>query len=134
MQEKKQFSNSSISFIQLCNDMLNFAMIPEVRELCFLLTRPHMRALFDSHDQLANGEYIPQLQDLPLGADEEDETVKIVRLVKGNEPLVGDGLILNLFCCTDVFLLLQETTLLQVETLDGFVRARHFLGGKGYFH
>ncbi|XP_038047177.1 MAGUK p55 subfamily member 7-like isoform X2 [Patiria miniata] len=72
----------------LCNDMLNFAMIPEVRELCFLLTRPHMRALFDSHDQLANGEYIPQLPDLPLGAEEqEDSSVKIVRLVKGNEPL-----------------------------------------------
>ena len=63
-------------------------MIPEVRELCFLLTRPHMRALFDSHDQLANGEYMPQLPDVTL-TPAEDNAVKIVRLVKGNEPLVG---------------------------------------------
>ena len=74
--------------------MLNFAMIPEVRELCYLLTRPHMRALFDSHDQLANGEYIPQLPDVTLGTNaDEDDTVKIVRLVKGNEPLVSDILV-----------------------------------------
>ncbi|XP_071792012.1 MAGUK p55 subfamily member 7-like isoform X1 [Asterias amurensis] len=80
--------DSSTMMTDLCNDMLNFAMIPEVRELCYLLTRPHMRALFNSHDQLANGEYIPQLPDVTLDTNtDEDATVKIVRLVKGNEPL-----------------------------------------------
>ncbi|XP_022098714.1 MAGUK p55 subfamily member 7-like isoform X2 [Acanthaster planci] len=82
--------NSTAAMTALCNDMLNFAMIPEVRELCFLLMKPHMRALFDSHDKLANGEYIPQLPEVPGPPDteyQEDSSVKVVRLVKGNEPL-----------------------------------------------
>ena len=62
-------------------------MVAEVRELCLILTRPHMRALFDSHDQLANGEYIPQTHDIE-SLPGEDTAIKIVRLVKGKEPLV----------------------------------------------
>ena len=39
---------------------------------------------------VAQKDYVPRLPDLPADADdEEEETVKIVQLVKSNEPLVS---------------------------------------------
>ena len=47
------------------------------------------QALFDAHDQVAAKDFLPQLPDIAHEVDEDEESVKVVRLVKGNkEPLV----------------------------------------------
>ena len=57
------------------------------------MTRPHMRFLFDAHDHVANKDYIPELPDFIMTQNtmDEDSSIKIVRLVKSNEPLVSVG-------------------------------------------
>ncbi len=42
-----------------------------------------------AHDQIAIKDYIPSLPDIPHEVDEDEESVKVIRLVKGTtEPLV----------------------------------------------
>ena len=50
-----------------------------------------------SHDAIAQNDYYPRLPEIPQDVDDDEETVKIVQLVKSNEPLVRRMLIL-LFC------------------------------------
>ena len=44
--------------------------------------------LLASHDIVAQRDYLPKLKDVPLEVDEDEETVKLVQLVKSQEPLV----------------------------------------------
>lgn len=79
----------------------------EIRELFQLLQKPHMQVmeskekkswtckqivtlqgLLCSHDAVAQKDYYPRLPEIPLEVDEDEETLKIVQLVKSNEPLV----------------------------------------------
>lgn len=46
------------------------------------------QAILCTHDAVAQKDYYPHLPDIPPDADEEEETVKIVQLVKSDEPLV----------------------------------------------
>lgn len=50
-----------------------------------------------SHDAVAQKDYYPRLSEIPQDLDEDEETVKIVQLVKSNEPLVS-VLYSPLFC------------------------------------
>nr|CAD7430010.1 unnamed protein product [Timema monikensis] len=43
--------------------------------------------LLCAHDAVAQKDYFPRLPEIPLEVDEDEETVKIVQLVKSNEPL-----------------------------------------------
>jgi guanylate kinase len=66
---------------------------PECLDLFELLQRPHIQGLLYSHDIIAQKDYLPKLPDLqpdemPDPNDPED-TIKIVQLVKSNEPLEG---------------------------------------------
>uniref|UniRef100_A0A1I8I6J1 MAGUK p55 subfamily member 7 n=1 Tax=Macrostomum lignano TaxID=282301 RepID=A0A1I8I6J1_9PLAT len=56
-------------------------------ELVHLLRKPHMKALIQCHDDLANRTYGPRLSPVPHEVDEDDVSVKIVELVKQDEPL-----------------------------------------------
>ncbi|XP_072930983.1 MAGUK p55 subfamily member 7 isoform X1 [Epargyreus clarus] len=56
-------------------------------ELLSLLQKPHFQAILCTHDAVAQKDYYPHLPDIPPDADEEEETVKIVQLVKSDEPL-----------------------------------------------
>lgn len=38
---------------------------------------------------MAQKDYFPRLPEIPLEVDEDEETIKIVQLVKSNEPLVS---------------------------------------------
>lgn len=60
---------------------------PECKELFHLLQKPHIQGLLCAHDAVAQKDYYPRLPDIPLEVDEDEETVKIVQLVKSNEPL-----------------------------------------------
>lgn len=46
------------------------------------------QGLLIAHDTVAQKDYYPRLPDLPVEVDEDEETVKIVQLVKSDEPLV----------------------------------------------
>ncbi|XP_077350620.1 MAGUK p55 subfamily member 3 isoform X4 [Festucalex cinctus] len=64
-------------------------MNTEERELLHLLTSPHLKALLSVHDTVAQKSFDPVLPPLPDDYDDEleEESVKIVRLVKNKEPL-----------------------------------------------
>ncbi|KAH0946495.1 hypothetical protein HN011_012242 [Eciton burchellii] len=59
----------------------------EYKELFHLLQKPHIQGLLCAHDAVAQKDYYPRLPDIPLEVDEDEETMKIVQLVKSNEPL-----------------------------------------------
>ncbi|XP_063910297.1 MAGUK p55 subfamily member 7 isoform X6 [Zophobas morio] len=59
----------------------------DCKELFYLLQKPHVQGLLYSHDAIAQKDYYPHLPEIPQEADEDEETVKIVQLVKSNEPL-----------------------------------------------
>ncbi|XP_030021646.1 MAGUK p55 subfamily member 7 isoform X1 [Manduca sexta] len=61
----------------------------EYQELLGLLQKPHFQAILCTHDAVAQKDYYPHLPDIPSDADEDEETVKIVQLVKSDEPLGG---------------------------------------------
>jgi hypothetical protein len=47
-----------------------------------------VQGLLCAHDAVAQKDYFPRLPEIPLEVDEDEETIKIVQLVKSNEPLV----------------------------------------------
>ncbi|XP_030283097.1 uncharacterized protein LOC115587431 isoform X4 [Sparus aurata] len=71
----------------------------EARELYSLLDSPHIQALLSSHDIVAQLDYGPVLPPLPDEMPDDEEAMRIVCLVKNNQPLsrevcggfVGDG-------------------------------------------
>ncbi|KAM6957598.1 MAGUK p55 subfamily member 3 isoform 4-T4 [Aplochiton taeniatus] len=64
-------------------------MSAEEKELLQLLTLPHLKALLSVHDTVAQKNFDPVLPPLPDDFEDEleEESVKIVRLVKNKEPL-----------------------------------------------
>ncbi|XP_056283569.1 MAGUK p55 subfamily member 4-like [Pseudoliparis swirei] len=59
----------------------------EARELYSLLSSPHMQALLSSQDSVAQSDYGPVLPPLPDDMPEGEETMRVVCLVKNNQPL-----------------------------------------------
>ncbi|NWX88677.1 MPP3 protein, partial [Nothoprocta pentlandii] len=61
----------------------------EEKELLQLLSTPHLRAMLVVHDTVAQKNFDPVLPPLPNNFDDDfdEESVKIVRLVKNKEPL-----------------------------------------------
>uniref|UniRef100_A0A0A9W2G3 MAGUK p55 subfamily member 7 n=1 Tax=Lygus hesperus TaxID=30085 RepID=A0A0A9W2G3_LYGHE len=57
------------------------------KELFELLQVPHLQGLMCAHDAVAQKDYFPRLPEIPLDVEEDEETIKIVQLVKSNEPL-----------------------------------------------
>jgi hypothetical protein len=64
---------------------------PEAAMLFDLLQTPHMQGILYSHDIIAQKDYLPKLPDIPqeITEEEDEETIKIVQLVKSSEPLVS---------------------------------------------
>ncbi|XP_035661434.1 MAGUK p55 subfamily member 7-like isoform X1 [Branchiostoma floridae] len=70
------------------SEELRFMMpTPENLELLRLLNSPHIRALLSSHDRVANKEFSPRLPEVESDFEEEDQSLKVVQLVKNEEPL-----------------------------------------------
>uniref|UniRef100_A0A3Q3M2T0 MAGUK p55 scaffold protein 3b n=1 Tax=Mastacembelus armatus TaxID=205130 RepID=A0A3Q3M2T0_9TELE len=70
-------------------ELQNGPLEEDERELLFLLSTPHFKAVLSAHDTVAQKNFDPVLPPLPddLDDDLEEESVKIVRLVKNKEPL-----------------------------------------------
>ncbi|KAF5305264.1 hypothetical protein FQA39_LY09229 [Lamprigera yunnana] len=60
---------------------------PDCKELFYLLQQPYVQGLLCAHDAIAQKDYYPHLPEIPVEVDEDEETIKIVQLVKSNEPL-----------------------------------------------
>ncbi|XP_067309489.1 MAGUK p55 subfamily member 7 [Pseudorasbora parva] len=63
---------------------------PETTELLHLLSKPHVQAFLSVHDMVAQKEFDPRLPPLPPLPDydeKEEDSIKIVCLVKNQEPL-----------------------------------------------
>ncbi|XP_045145813.1 MAGUK p55 subfamily member 7 isoform X2 [Echinops telfairi] len=59
----------------------------EIRELLKLLSKPNVKALLSVHDTVAQKNYDPVLPPMPDDIDDDEDSVKIIRLVKNREPL-----------------------------------------------
>ncbi|KAM4828757.1 MAGUK p55 subfamily member 7 isoform 2-T5 [Thomomys bottae] len=71
----------------LAEELQNKPLNSEVRELLKLLSKPNVKALLSVHDTVAQKNYDPVLPPMPEDIDEEEDSVKIIRLVKNREPL-----------------------------------------------
>lgn len=54
----------------------------------YLFIDYYSKGVLFTHDAVAQKDYYPHLPEIPLEVDEDEETIKIVQLVKSNEPLV----------------------------------------------
>ncbi|XP_077595893.1 MAGUK p55 subfamily member 3-like isoform X2 [Stigmatopora nigra] len=73
----------------LSEDLQNGILQEDERELLLLLGAPHLKAVLEAHDTVAQKNFDPVLPPLVNDVDHEqdEESVKIVRLVKNTEPL-----------------------------------------------
>ncbi|XP_014384245.1 PREDICTED: MAGUK p55 subfamily member 4 isoform X10 [Myotis brandtii] len=61
---------------------------PEIQELRQILQAPHFKALLSAHDTVAQKDFEPLLPPLPDNIPEGEEAMRIVCLVKNQQPLV----------------------------------------------
>ncbi|XP_054291705.1 MAGUK p55 subfamily member 7 isoform X1 [Pongo pygmaeus] len=71
----------------LAEELQNKPLNSEIRELLKLLSKPNVKALLSVHDTVAQKNYDPVLPPMPENIDDEEDSVKIIRLVKNREPL-----------------------------------------------
>ncbi|XP_059771900.1 MAGUK p55 subfamily member 7 [Balaenoptera ricei] len=71
----------------LAEELQNKPLNSEIRELLKLLSKPNVKALLSVHDTVALRKYDPVLPPMPDDIDDEEDSVKIIRLVKNREPL-----------------------------------------------
>ncbi|XP_026698053.1 MAGUK p55 subfamily member 7 isoform X1 [Athene cunicularia] len=71
----------------LAEELQSKPLNSEIRELLKLLSKPNLKALLSVHDTVAQKSYDPVLPPMPDDIDEEEDSVKIIRLVKNREPL-----------------------------------------------
>ncbi|XP_066136517.1 MAGUK p55 subfamily member 7 isoform X3 [Saccopteryx bilineata] len=71
----------------LAEELQNKPLNTEIRELLKLLSKPSVKALLSVHDTVAQKKYDPVLPPMPDNIDDEEDSVKIIRLVKNREPL-----------------------------------------------
>nr|XP_045223408.1 MAGUK p55 subfamily member 4 isoform X10 [Macaca fascicularis] len=60
---------------------------PEIQELRQMLQAPHFKALLSAHDTIAQKDFEPLLPPLPDNIPESEEAMRIVCLVKNQQPL-----------------------------------------------
>ncbi|KAF5928839.1 hypothetical protein HPG69_012411 [Diceros bicornis minor] len=72
---------------KLAEELQNKPFNSEIRELLKLLSKPNVKALLSVHDTVAQKNYDPVLPPMPDDIDDEEDSVKIIRLVKNREPL-----------------------------------------------
>uniref|UniRef100_A0A2K5XJ46 MAGUK p55 scaffold protein 4 n=1 Tax=Mandrillus leucophaeus TaxID=9568 RepID=A0A2K5XJ46_MANLE len=95
---------------------------PEIQELRQMLQAPHFKALLSAHDTIAQKDFEPLLPPLPDNIPESEEAMRIVCLVKNQQPLdflvaksIGPSFLLRLLYAGDK---LVEVNGVSVEGLD----------------
>merc|ERR1719412_565183 len=83
-------SNAAEICDHVLGDIRPYAMMyAEVKELYQLLRSSHLQSLLGCHDVVASREFQPKLDNVPFEVDEDEETVKIVQLVKSQDTVAG---------------------------------------------
>lgn len=77
----------SFDLVEELENLLADVPSDEVGELLSLFQNPHFKALLNTHDQVARKDFDPSLPEIIHDGEDDEETVKIVQLVKSNEPL-----------------------------------------------
>ncbi|XP_077592290.1 MAGUK p55 subfamily member 7 isoform X1 [Stigmatopora nigra] len=72
---------------QLTVELQGKPLNQEIKELLKLLAKPHLKSLLSVHDMVAQKNYDPELPPLPEDMNDDEDSVKIIRLVKNKEPL-----------------------------------------------
>ncbi|XP_041421766.1 MAGUK p55 subfamily member 7 isoform X2 [Xenopus laevis] len=72
---------------ELAEELQSKSLNSEIRELLKLLSKPNLKALLSVHDTVAQKSYDPVLPPMPDDIDDDEDSVKIIRLVKNREPL-----------------------------------------------
>ncbi|XP_069368651.1 MAGUK p55 subfamily member 7 isoform X2 [Paralichthys olivaceus] len=72
---------------EVCEELEEKSANEEIKELLNLLTKLHIESLLKVHDTVAMKNYDPELPPLPEDIDDDEDSVKIIRLVKNKEPL-----------------------------------------------
>uniref|UniRef100_A0A8D2ZNJ7 MAGUK p55 scaffold protein 7a n=1 Tax=Scophthalmus maximus TaxID=52904 RepID=A0A8D2ZNJ7_SCOMX len=75
------------SLVKLSEELEGKPANGEIKELLKLLAKPHVKSLLKVHDTVALKSYDPELPPLPDDIDDDEDSVKIIRLVKNKEPL-----------------------------------------------
>ncbi|KAM4533800.1 MAGUK p55 subfamily member 7 isoform 2-T4 [Odontesthes bonariensis] len=75
------------SLVKLSDDLERKSENGDIKELLKLLTKAHVKSLLSVHDTVAQKSYDPELPPLPESIDDDEDSVKIIRLVKNKEPL-----------------------------------------------
>uniref|UniRef100_A0A669EWS8 MAGUK p55 scaffold protein 7a n=1 Tax=Oreochromis niloticus TaxID=8128 RepID=A0A669EWS8_ORENI len=76
-----------LDFFQVSDELEGKSASQDVKELLKLLANPHVKSLLSVHDAVAQKKYDPELPPLPEDIDDDEDSVKIIRLVKNKEPL-----------------------------------------------
>uniref|UniRef100_A0A665UWI7 Membrane protein, palmitoylated 7b (MAGUK p55 subfamily member 7) n=1 Tax=Echeneis naucrates TaxID=173247 RepID=A0A665UWI7_ECHNA len=85
---QEMFGERSLhSLVKLSKDFGGKPANGEIKELLILLAKPHIKSLLEVHDIVAQKNYDPELPPLPEDIDDDEDSVKIIRLVKNKEPL-----------------------------------------------
>ncbi|XP_075443786.1 MAGUK p55 subfamily member 7 isoform X2 [Ascaphus truei] len=71
----------------LAEELQSKPLNSEIRELLKLLSKPNLKGLLSVHDTVAQKSYDPVLPPMPDDIDDDEDSVKIIRLVKNREPL-----------------------------------------------
>ncbi|XP_056120682.1 MAGUK p55 subfamily member 7 [Rhinichthys klamathensis goyatoka] len=71
----------------LAEELRGVVTSPETTELLHLLSKPHVQAFLSVHDMVAQKEFDPRLPPLPDNDEKEEDSIKIVCLMKNQEPL-----------------------------------------------
>uniref|UniRef100_A0A3P8PF01 MAGUK p55 subfamily member 7 n=1 Tax=Astatotilapia calliptera TaxID=8154 RepID=A0A3P8PF01_ASTCA len=76
-----------LDYFQVSDELEGKSASQDVKELLKLLANPHVKSLLSVHDAVAQKKYDPELPPLPEDIDDDEDSVKIIRLVKNKEPL-----------------------------------------------
>ncbi|KAM9712567.1 MAGUK p55 subfamily member 7 isoform 2-T2 [Menidia menidia] len=84
---KPVLDNAAALARELCDELDRTSENGDIKELLKLLEKAHVKGLLSVHDTVGLGSYDPELPPLPEDIDEDEDSVKIIRLVKNKEPL-----------------------------------------------
>uniref|UniRef100_A0A8C5HDP0 MAGUK p55 subfamily member 7 n=1 Tax=Gouania willdenowi TaxID=441366 RepID=A0A8C5HDP0_GOUWI len=76
-----------LDFSVICDELDGKSSTRDVKDLLDLLENEHIKSLLFVHDIVAQKSYDPALPPLPEDIDDDEDSVKIIRLVKNKEPL-----------------------------------------------
>ncbi|XP_071943645.1 MAGUK p55 subfamily member 7-like isoform X2 [Antedon mediterranea] len=81
------YNASAMLAYEVAQDITEYPLGQDAEELGMILQSPLMQMVLHVHDRIAAKEFYPKLQEVEADMSDGDDSMKIVRLVKSNEPL-----------------------------------------------